>query len=107
MSNAIEIKTGEICEKMDSVLRRAMSLSGKGMFTSMKDDAEVILFRDCMVLLEDFDDLLIKYAVALDQIDGLSRKVDTLTDIIKRQNEMNDEKIDALTEMVRKQSDKK
>ena len=107
MSHAIKIKTEEICEKMDGVLARAMSMSGKSMFTSMKDDAEVILFRDCMALLEDLDDLLIKYAVALDQIGVLSDKVDTLTDIIKEQNEMNDKKIDALTEMVRKQNEKK
>lgn len=83
MSKKITERTEMIVDKMDKLMAKALGNSGIGTFTSMDND-DVILFKDAMVLMKDLDELLIDYGKALDRIDDLSTKLDTLTELVKK-----------------------
>ena len=103
MNRAITEKTEKIVESMNKLLAKALGSSGLGTFTSMDDD-EAVMFKDAM---RDLNELLVDYGKALDKIEDLSNKLDSLQNDIARQNSYTNAQLDELTRLVVKMSENK
>ena len=76
MSNLVK-RTKEMYSKIDELMDRCMSVSGINSITTMSDD-EVLLFRDCLKLIEETKQYSLELAETLDRIDSIDEKLNRL-----------------------------
>ena len=80
----IKEKTREVCDLMEKLTSRALGASGALLDMSDMDDETVVMLRDTMKCVKEFDELLMMYGEKMDKIDILESKLDT---IIKKLDE--------------------
>ena len=76
MSNLVE-RSEKLLKKTDEVMNEMMKASGAYAIKTMGDD-ELVVFRDCLNLMDEFKVCCLEVAKELDKIDSIERKLNSI-----------------------------
>ena len=76
MSNLVE-RTEKLLKKTDEVMNEMMKASGVHAIKTMGDD-ELVVFRDCLNLMDESKKYCLEVVKELDKIDSIERKLNSI-----------------------------
>ena len=82
MSNLVE-RTEKLLEKTDEVMNEMMKVSGVHAIKTMDDD-ELVFFRGCLNLVDEFKKYYLEVSNELDKIDSIERKLNSIDNKIDK-----------------------
>lgn len=82
MSNLVE-RTEKLLKKTDEVMNEMMKASGVHAIKTMGDD-EIVVFRDCLNLIDETKKYYLEVSKELDKIDSIERKLNSIDDKINK-----------------------
>lgn len=82
MSNLVE-RTEKLLKKTDEIMNGMMKASGVPSIKTMDDD-ELVVFRDCLNLIDETKKYCLEVAKELDKIDSIEHKLNSIDDKINK-----------------------
>lgn len=82
MSKLVE-RSEKLLKKTDEVMNEMMKASGVYAIKTMGDD-ELIVFRDCLNLMDESKEYCLEVAKELDKIDSIERKLNSIDNKINK-----------------------
>lgn len=82
MSKLVE-RTEKLLKKMDEVMNEMMKASGAHAIKTMGDD-ELVVFRDCLNLIDETKKYCLEVSKELDKIDSIEQKINSIDNKIDK-----------------------